>query len=194
MYRKFIFISAISIISILFIATAIAGPQQTVENFTLPDYNQKQHSLTDYNGSKAIVLMFISTRCPVSNSYNQRMEDLYKKYNTKGVIFLGINANSMEDLKEIKKHALEKEFSFPVLKDDNNVIADKLKASVTPEIFVLNSEGVILYHGRIDDSKNETDVKSPDLKNALNEVLAGKPVTTAKTKVFGCSIKRVEKK
>jgi len=179
---------------VLFISTAFAGSLHTVDNFTLSDYNQKQHSLTDYKDSKAIVLMFISTRCPVSNAYNDRMEKLYQEYSKKGVTLLGINANSMEDIKEIKKHAGEKNLGFTILKDVNNVIADKLNASVTPEIFVLNSEGEIRYHGRIDDSKNEDNVKSPDLKNALDELLAGKPVTTAKTKVFGCSIKRIEKK
>ena len=118
---------------------------------------------------------------------------LYQEYDKKEVTFLAINANSMEDIKEIKKHAREKNLSFPVLKDKDNMIADKLNASVTPEIFVLDPERAILYHGRIDDSKNENNVKSPDLKNALDEILTGKPVTTSKTKVFGCSIKRVKK-
>ncbi len=185
---------AISCILTLFTVSAFAGSTQTVENFTLSDYNQKEHNLADYNGSKAIVLMFISTRCPISTSYNERMEKLYQNYSKKGVTFLGINSNSMEDLKEIKQHALEKNLSFPVLKDANNVIADKLQAQVTPEIFVLNPEHVILYHGRIDDATKEGEVKSADLKNALDEILAGKPVTTAATKAFGCSIKRIEKK
>ena len=94
------------------------------------------------------------------------MEALYNDYNAKGITFLGINSNKMEDIKEIKEHALENNFSFPVLKDTNNVLADKLNALVTPEIYVLNSNRVILYQGRIDDSTKENDVKSQDLKNA----------------------------
>ncbi len=177
---------------VLIFTAACTDSPKTVDNFTLSDYDQKEHSLNDYAGSKAIVLMFFSTRCPVSNSYNERMEKLYQTYGKKGVTFLGINSNAMEDIKEIKKHALEKNLNFTLLKDVNNVIADKLNVSVTPETFILDHNGNILYHGRIDDSMNESDVKSHDLKNALDEVLAGKRVSTPLTKIFGCSIKKTE--
>ncbi|MBN2411165.1 redoxin domain-containing protein [candidate division KSB1 bacterium] len=185
---------SLSIIFTLFIAVTCADSTQKVDNFTLSDYDQQLHNLDDYTDSKAIVLMFISTRCPVSNSFNERMEKLYQTYSKKGVTFLGLNSNSLEDINEIKKHALDKNLNFTILKDTDNIIADRLGARVTPEIFVINSERVILYHGRIDDANKESDVKSADLKNALDEILAEKPVTTPVTKVFGCSIKRTEKK
>ena len=79
-----------------------------------------------------------------------------------------------------------------MLKDNNNVIADKLTASVTPEIFVLNKNFEVLYHGRIDDSRRASDVKSEDLRMVLNELLAGKKITLSETKAFGCSIKRIK--
>jgi peroxiredoxin len=163
-----------------------------VENFTLEDYSGVKHSLTDYGKSKAIVLMFIATQCPVSNAYNARMVDLYNDYSKKGVSFVAINSNKQESVEEIKNHAKEHGFQFPVLKDWKNVFADSLQASVTPEIYVLNSNFEILYHGRIDDSQRQSRVKSSDLRAALDNILGGKPVTVVTTKAFGCTIKRVK--
>jgi peroxiredoxin len=182
----------------VFLITLLAAPLlqsaetiKKVENFTLEDYNGAKHALTDYKSAKAIVLMFIATQCPVSNAYNERMVHLYKEYAAKGIAFVGINSNKQENVEEIKKHATEHGFSFPVLKDNNNVIADKLAASVTPEIFVLNKKFDVLYHGRIDDSRRASDVKSDDLRIVLDELLAGKRVTVSETKAFGCTIKRI---
>jgi peroxiredoxin len=169
-----------------------AEAKKKVENFSLEDYNGKKHSLTDYSSSKVIVLMFISTQCPVSNGYNERMVQLSKDYASLGVTFIGINANKQETVEDIKKHATDHGFPFPVLKDWKNVIADKLEASVTPEVFVLNKNFEILYHGRIDDSRRESEIKSRDLRAALDAVLAGKKVANEETKAFGCSIKRVQ--
>lgn len=167
--------------------------EKMIENFALEDYNGKKHSLADFKDSKAIVVMFIATQCPVSNAYNTRMAKLYEEYQSKGVTFLGINSNKQESIEEIKKHSKENKFGFPVLKDKNNVIADKFEASFTPEIYVLSPKFEILYHGRIDDSRREDNVKSHDLRNALDEILAGKSVSAKETKAFGCTIKRVSK-
>ena len=92
----------------------------------------------------------------------------------------------------MEKHANENGFKFTVLKDWDNKIADKLNASVTPEVYVLNSNLEILYHGRIDNSRREEDVKSYDLRAALDAILQGKKVEVSETKAFGCTIKRVE--
>ena len=162
-----------------------------IENFTLPDYNGKEHSLSDYKDSKAIVIIFVATECPVSNAYNSRMEDLYNEYSSKDIAFLGINSNKAESVEMIKEHAEENDLTFTILKDANNLVADEFDASFTPEVYVLNRNFEIQYHGRIDNSKNEDDVTTKDLENALNEILAGKEVTTKATKAFGCSIKRV---
>jgi peroxiredoxin len=166
--------------------------KKKVENFSLEDYNGQKHALADYSSSKAIVLMFIATQCPVSNAYNDRMVKLYKDYADRKVAFVGINSNKQESVDEIKEHAKEHGFQFPVLKDWNNLIADKLDASSTPEVFVLDKNFNVLYHGRIDDSRRESDVKSQDLRAALDAVLAGKAVPKDETKAFGCSIKRVQ--
>ncbi len=163
-----------------------------VENFTLQDYNGNEHSLSDFKDSRAIVLMFIATQCPVSNAYNSRMVALYNDYHPENVAFVGINSNRQESVREIAEHARDHALPFPILKDRDNIIADKLDASVTPEIYVLNPDFKLLYHGRIDDSRREREVKSKDLRQALDRILAGKPVDNPETKAFGCTIKRVK--
>lgn len=174
------------------INTNPASDVTSVENFSLKDVNGKTHSLTDYSKSKAIVVMFIATQCPVSNAYNSRMAKLYESYKDKNITFLGINSNKAESVSEIKSHAGKNNLDFPVLKDEKNIIADKFAASFTPEIYVLDpSTFDILYHGRIDDSRDESDVKSKDLSKALDEILKGAKVSVSKTKAFGCTIKRV---
>ena len=172
-------------------ATANQPSADKIQNFTLPDYNGKMHSLTDYNDSKAIVIIFVATECPVSNAYNERMENLYKEYKSKGVAFIGINSNKAESAERVKEHAEENGLTFTILKDKNNVVADEFDASVTPEVYVVNNNFELLYHGRIDNSKNESDVETQDLKTALDEILSGKEVTNSATKAFGCTIKRV---
>ena len=174
---------------------SISNPSKDVtkvENFSLNDYNGKSHSLNDFKGSEATVVMFIATKCPVSNAYNSRMENLYNNYKDKGISFIAINSNKAEGVEEIKSHAKEHDLTFLILKDEQNKIADKFEASVTPEIYVLNSNYEVQYHGRIDDSREEDNVESKDLEKALNEILAGKKVSNSRTKAFGCSIKRVD--
>ncbi len=176
----------------LIIGLLQAYDKKPVENFTLTDVNGAPHALADYRASKAIVLMFIATQCPVSNAYNDRMVALFKDYSPKGIAIIGINSNKQESVEEIRRHAKEHGFAFPILKDWNNVIANRLGASVTPEIFVLNKSFEILYHGRIDDSRRQTSVHSNDLRNALDAVLGGKAVPVTETKAFGCTIKRID--
>jgi len=195
MLKKIINAAMISLVLLFIVTSSRVSAQNKVkiDNFTLKDQNSKNYSLSDFKNSKALVIMFIATRCPVSNAYNSRMVSLFDDYKDKGVDFLAINSNKQEDVDEIEKHAKENGFDFPVLKDQENVIADRFKASVTPEIYVLNSNFDILYHGRIDDSRREKNVESQDLRKALDEILAGKNVSKMETKAFGCSIKRITK-
>ena len=188
------FLSLLAIVAIYFIsvaACAVTPPSEKIEDFKLKDSNSKEHSLSDYKGSKAIVVMFIATECPVSNDYNLRMQKLFNKYKEKGIAFLGINSNKAETVERIKEHAAEKGLTFTILKDEKNIIADKFEASFTPEVYVLNSDFNIIYHGRIDNARDESEVVTKDLENALNEILAGKEVSKKETKAFGCSIKRI---
>lgn len=166
-------------------------PGATAKDFTLKDYNGKPHTLSQLaKGKKAVVVIFVSTRCPVSNAYNGRMARLYQSYSGKGVAFVGINSNHRETPADIKAHARKNGLAFPILKDEGNVVADQFGAAVTPEVFVLSPSLKLLYHGRIDDSQREANVKRRDLQKALDEILAGKPVSDPISKEFGCSIRR----
>jgi peroxiredoxin len=162
----------------------------TIEEFTLPDVDGNERSLKSLAGKNGTVLIFIAVQCPVSNAYNERMEKLAQDYKAKGIAVVGINANMAEDAAAVKAHAAEHKLSFPILKDPGNKIADKLGAAVTPEAYFLDASNKLLYHGRIDNSRNAAQVESNDLRNALDAALNGKPVEKTEAKAFGCSIKR----
>jgi len=174
-------------------APSSVSPGSKAPVFALKDVDGKEHSLDQYLKSKFVVVMFIATQCPISNDYNERMVKLHDQYASKDITFLGINPNKQESISEVKAHAAKNGFKFVVLKDANNVVADEYGAQVTPEIFVIDNKGVVRYHGRIDDSRDEDDIESRDLAAALDLLLVGKDVPKAETKAFGCSIKRVKK-
>jgi len=161
--------------------------------FTLPDADGKAHSLADTRSSKGTVIIWVSTRCPVSNAYNDRMASLAKEYQARGFAFVGINSNVEETPAEIATHSKEHSFTFPVLKDENNLIADTYGASVTPEVYIVDSKGILRYHGRIDDNMKEDGVTTHDLKSALDAMLAGQDLAKSESKAFGCTIKRVSR-
>lgn len=163
----------------------------TVEEFKLPDAAGQDRALSSVRGAKGTVLIFVSTKCPVSNAYNERMEKLAKELRGRGVNVVGINSNVGESRDDIKQHSAEHGFSFVVLKDEGNKIADKLGATRTPEAFFLGPDNRLLYRGRIDDTDpRRGEALTPDLLNAVEETLAGKPVTKTEGLAFGCSIKR----
>jgi peroxiredoxin len=161
-----------------------------VADFKLPDADGKEHTLASLKGSKGTVILFIATRCPVSNGYNERMAKLAADYKAKGVNVVGINSNSTEPVSEVKSHAAEKGLAFTILKDDGNQIADRFNAQVTPEAYLLDASGKLVYHGRIDNSRNGDAVTSTELRDAIEATLSGKPVEKTEVKAFGCSIKR----
>jgi peroxiredoxin len=162
----------------------------TIEDFTLPDVDNKEHSLKSLAGKNGTVLLFISVQCPVSNAYNERMEKLAQDYKAKGINVIGINSNVAEDAASVKTHAADSKLSFMILKDPGNKIADKLGATVTPEAYLLDAGNKLVYHGRIDNARNAAEVQTPDLRNAMDATLSGKAVEKTEAKAFGCSIKR----
>ena len=162
----------------------------TIEEFSLPDINGTERSLKSLAGKNGTVLLFIAVQCPVSNAYNERMEKLAADYKAKGIAVVGINSNMAEDSAACKAHATENKLTFPILKDAGNKVADKLGASVTPEAYFLDASNKLLYHGRIDNSRNAAQVETNDLRNALDAALGGKPVERTEARAFGCSIKR----
>jgi peroxiredoxin len=173
-------------------AAAAVSVGEKLAPFSLKDATGRQVDLASFGGRNAVVLMFIATRCPVSNAYNERMAALAREYAARGVAFVGINSNKTEPPSEIAAHAAQHGFSFPVLKDDGNVQTDRFGAQVTPETYVYDSTWTLRYHGRIDDDRGGAAIQSQDLRAALDAVLAGREVPVKETKAFGCTIKRVQ--
>lgn len=161
-----------------------------LEDFKLPDADGKNHSLKSLMGKNGAVLIFVATKCPVSNAYNDRMEKLAQDYKAKGISVIGINSNVAELGPEIKSHAADNKLTFAILKDNGNKIADRFGATRTPEVYVLDGNMKLVYHGRIDNSQKVEAITSNDVRDALDEILAGKPVTKTGGAAFGCTIKR----
>lgn len=163
----------------------------TLENFKLPDTNGKEQSFNDLKGKNGAIVIFLSVQCPVVKGYDERIVKLAEDYKTKGVNVIGINSNSTESPERVKTHAAEK-YKFPVLIDKGNVLADKLGANVTPEIYYFNSKNVLLYEGAIDNDRSGKSISNNYLRDALESSLSGKAIAKTSANAFGCSIKRVE--
>jgi peroxiredoxin len=164
----------------------------TIADFTLPDAGGAAHSLASLKGKNGAVLIFIAVQCPVSNAYNERMEKLAQDYKARGITVIGINSNSPESAADVKNHAAQNNLTFAILKDNGSKLADTLGATRTPEAYFLDANNKLLYHGRIDNSRDVSQVNSSELRDALEATLAGKPVGKATANAFGCSIKRPE--
>jgi len=162
----------------------------TIEDFTLPDLDGTNRTLASLKGKNGSVLIFIAVQCPVSNAYNERMEQLAQDFKAKGINVIGINSNSTDDAVAVKDHAAQHKFTFVILKDAGNKIADRLGATKTPEAYFMDANNKLLYHGRIDNSKDPAGVNSSELRDALNLSLSGKPVEKTTAVAFGCTIKR----
>jgi peroxiredoxin len=199
-YAVFLVLASFVIIALAAVAGSGRNPSDlpappaigtTIDDFKLPDADGAERSLKSLTGKNGAVLIFISVQCPVSNGYNERMEKLAEDYKARGVNVIGINSNVTEPPAAVKAHAAEKHLTFTILKDDGNKIADRLGATRTPETYVIDASGKLVYHGRIDNSQNTANITSNDLREALDEMLGGKPVTKTGGAAFGCSIKRV---
>jgi len=161
----------------------------TLENFSLPDTAGKTHSSNDLKGKNGTAVIFLSAQCPVVKGYNERINQIAADYAAKGITFVGINSNATESLEWVKSHAAEN-YKFPVLIDKGNVIADKLGATITPEVYFFDAKNKLIYHGAIDNSRNGDNITSNYLRTAFDTSMSGKPVQQARINAFGCSIKR----
>ena len=177
-------------------------------DFHLKGVDGKMYSLADFPASKAPVLMvvFLSNHCPYSHAAETRLIPLAKEFAEKGLAVVAINPNSPEGVsvtelgyskyndsfEEMKLYARDQGFPFPYLYDgDTQVTARKYGCLATPHVFLFDRERRLRYVGHVDDSRFEDPktVKAHDARNAVVELLAGKPVTVAQTKVTGCSTK-----
>jgi peroxiredoxin len=136
-------------------------------------------------GHKAVVVVFLSTLCPYAKYFSAHLHELEERYGPQGVLFVGVNPNRWESTEEVALYAEQRGFAFPMIKDDDHAIAERLGARATPEAFLLDAQGRLRYRGWIK-SRQE----SPDLQRALDAVLDGRPVHRPETKAFGCAVDR----
>ena len=187
---RFIFLSTLMLGAALHAETYRLGSKVTA--FDVQDLSGQAHTFSELKGDVTVVT-FISVQCPVSNAYNDRMNAVYNDYSAKGVKFIFMNANRTETATEIAEHSKAVGFAFPVYRDVENRVADSFNAQVTPQSYIIDSNGTIRYNGAVDDSQNPARIQNRSLRMALDAIILGRPVAIPETKAFGCSIKRVRK-
>jgi peroxiredoxin len=165
---------------------------ETIPNFTLRNAAGTSVALHDLKGRKAVVIVFLSFDCPVATSYAQALAELARTYASRDVTFLGIGVGD-EAPGQGEKHARDLALPFPVYRDERRAAVAALRAEVTPEAFVLDGGFVLRYRGRIDDRyvarlKPNARITRHDLRQALEEVLAGKAVSVPATRAVGCPL------
>jgi len=178
------------------VSLAISAEPKVIEPFTLPDVKGKPYSPLSDSKLKGLVVVFIGTECPINNAYMPRLNELYRKFQSQGVGLVGINANEHDTTEKIAWHVQKFEIAFPVLKDHRHIIADRFGAERVPEAFLLNARGEIVYRGRIDDQfgigyKRNAPTRA-DLVKAVDELLAGQPISVPRTEAPGCLISRLD--
>jgi peroxiredoxin len=163
--------------------------------FRLTDADGKVTEVAAQAKQQLTVVCFLGIECPMARQYGPRLNKLATEFAAQNVRFVGVNSNSQDSQKEVAAFTKEYGIAFPILKDPGNKIADQFGARHMVEVFVLDQTLAIRYHGRIDDQFLPGVMRSQptrqDLRIALEELLAGKPVNVAVTETSGCSIGRV---
>ncbi|MBS0196569.1 MAG: thioredoxin family protein [Planctomycetes bacterium] len=169
---------------------------ESAPEFKLKDTDGKDVNLADYKG-KVVVLEWFNPDCPFIIKHHQKnntFNDLYTKYNAKGVVFLAINSGAEgkqgAGAERSAKAKTEYKMQYPILMDGNGKVGQMYGAKTTPHCFVIGKDGKLLYQGAIDDDKSpETPGKTNYVAKALDEILAGSTVSTPETKSYGCPVK-----
>jgi len=140
--------------------------------------------------SSGRVILFLSTQCPVSKLYIPRLNALAREYMPRGIQFLGVFSNMQEGQAEVNGFAKTRGLAFMYVRDSDGHLAAQYSAAMTPQAFVEDPSGKIVYSGRIDDNTDTAQVHRRDLQAALDALLAGRPIIHPKTVAFGCIIRR----
>jgi hypothetical protein len=143
--------------------------------------------------SKVTVVVFVSAVCPMSAEYSDRLAELARQYSSKGVRFLLVNSNVNETNAEVEEQRTAAKLPMPIYRDQGS-LANTLGAIATPTAVVIDQTGAQRYLGMIDNSRNPARVTKQLLRLALNDVLAGRTVEIARTKVMSCTIKSAERR
>ena len=167
-----------------------------VPEFQLRDTQGRIHTPSGWNSQKAILLFFVTTDCPVGNSYVPEMNRIREAYEPRGVRVLAVQSDTTIAETEVARYARDYQYTFPLLLDPRQVLVRLAGATITPQAAVLAPDGKVLYLGRIDNrvadfGKQRPQATEHDLRDALDAVLAGKPVVHPFTRSVGCAINRV---
>jgi len=163
--------------------------------FSLPGVDGRNHSLDEYVGKNALVVIFSCNHCPYVRAWEDRMVAIQADYAKRGVQLVAINSNDAkkypdDSFEMMKVRADEKRFNFPYLRDEAQAVARAYGAERTPEVFLFDRDLTLRYHGAIDDNYDDpTAVKNPYLRAALDAVLSGGKVSEPETRPVGCTIK-----
>lgn len=165
-----------------------------IANVEKTDCLGKQWKWAELAGSKGTVVVFLGTECPLAKQYTPRIEELRKKYLERGIGFVAIDPNIQDSLAEMAAHARRFELQTPFLKDPDQSLADLLGATRTPEVCLIDAQNTIRYRGRIDDQhgigfSRETPTQN-ELADAIESLIAERPVSTSWTQASGCLIGR----
>ena len=157
-----------------------------VPDFGMTTLEGRRFSLAEAEKTHSgVVILFLSTICPYCNYYNDLIRDMAGDFGKRGIAFVGVNSGGLETAEEMRAHAREHGHSFDIIRDPDGRVAGLLDARRTPEVFLVDSHGTLRYHGRI-----ASTISSPDLKTAIESLLAGRPIHPSETKAFGCAIPR----
>jgi len=179
-------------------------------DFDLPGIDGKNYTLKSFDDAKVLVIAFICNHCPTSQAYEERLIKLTSDYAARGVKLVAINSNNPGSLRydelgwsdvgdsfdDMKTRAQEKQFNFPYLYDgERQTVATQYGPVATPHLFIFDKERILRYTGRVDDMENPHKTpRSQEARAAIEALLNNKEVPVAVTKVFGCSIKWLEKR
>jgi peroxiredoxin len=190
-------ILTIAAVTLVITPLLFAAEQKTTKapDFALTNYDGKTIKLSDYAG-KIVVLEWFSYECPFAR-YNYEkttaVNDLVNKFKDKGVVFLAINSTGHQELAKDKEFAEQFKVSHPILDDSSGAIGKAYGAKTTPHTFIIDAKGNIAYNGAFDDAPLGMTREGTEYVNyidkALTELIAGKPVSIANTKPYGCSVK-----
>jgi thiol-disulfide isomerase/thioredoxin len=179
-------------------------PGSQAPDFSLRGVDGRTYTLSSFKKAKVLVIVFSCNHCPTAQAYEDRIIAIANDYRPKGAEIVMISPNAVDALnyselgysdlgdsyEEMKMRATDKSFPFPYLYDgEDQKTALAFGPVATPHCFVLDNDRIIRYAGRIDGSEKPGTGRGEDLRNAVDAVLSGQPVTTPVTKVFGCSVK-----
>jgi peroxiredoxin len=167
---------------------------ESAPSFALPGVDGNDHSLDDYADADVLVLIQSCNHCPYVQGWEGRMKAIQRDYADRGVRLVAVSSNDVEShpsdsFDEMVARAREQEFNFDYLYDEDQSLARALGSERTPEVFVFDRDRRLVYHGAIDDHREEESVTQHYLRDALDAALAGEPPATVDTPAVGCTVK-----